>query len=56
MHNMQSDPEMDSYSLKPITEWVSPFILDHLPVSTIDSNRIVDELIRVHSHDLEMID
>lgn len=56
MHNMQGDPEVDSYTLKPLTEWVSPFILDHLPVSTIDSNRIVDELIRVHTHDLEMID
>lgn len=56
MHNMQGDPEMDTYSLKPLTEWINPFVLRHLPYSTVDSNRIVDELIRVHSHELEMID
>lgn len=53
---MQGGTDADKYSLKPLTEWVSPFVLNHLPYSTIDSNRIVDELIRVHSHELEMID
>lgn len=56
MHNMQGGADADTYSLKPLTEWVSPFVLGHLPYSTVDSNRIVDELIRVHSHELEMID
>lgn len=56
MHNMQGGADADTYSLKPLTEWVSPFVSSHLPYSTVDSNRIVDELIRVHSHELEMID
>lgn len=54
MHNMQEKEELKD--LKPITQWVSPFILKHLPHSTSDSNKIVHELIRVHSKDVEMID
>lgn len=57
MHNslvQTIDPERDS--LKPLTEWVRPFILKHLPYSTADANKIVDELICVHSRDLEMVD
>lgn len=56
MHNTREDIELELLSPRPLTEWVSPFILKHLPYSTCDSNKIVDELIRVHSRDLEMID
>lgn len=56
MHNIQDSPETEEQSLKPLTQWVSQFILKHLPYSTSDSNKIVDELIRVHSRDLELID
>lgn len=56
MHNQREDIEKQLMSVKPLTEWVSPFVLNHLPYSTCDSNKIVDELIRVHSRDLEMID
>lgn len=56
MHNPRNDIEKQLMSEKALTEWVSPFILKHLPNSTSDSNRIVHELIRVHSRDLEMID
>lgn len=56
MHNPREHVETELKSLKPLTEWVSPFIMKHLPNSTCDSNRMVDELIRVHSRDLEMID
>lgn len=56
MHNAKGDMETELNSPRPLTEWVSPFILKHLPNSTCDSNKMVDELIRVHSRDLEMID
>lgn len=56
IHNSLDDIEKQLMSPKPLTEWVSPFVLEHLPNSTCDSNKIVDELIRVHSRDLEMID
>lgn len=56
MHNPVSDIEKQLSSLVPLTQWVSPFVLKHLPNSTCDSNKSVDELIRVHSRDLEMID
>lgn len=57
MHNSQDAAVADtSRSLKPLTEWVNPFILKHLPHSTSCANKIVDELICVHTRDLEMID
>lgn len=56
MHNAKEDIELEIQNSKPLTEWCSPFILKHLPNSTNDSNKIVDELIRVHSSDLEFID
>lgn len=57
MHNAPDQfDEKNVKSLKPLTEWLRPFILKYLPYSTSDSNRVVDELIRVHSRDLEMID
>lgn len=56
MHNIQKLNEFNEKDLKPITQWVSPFILKHLPYSTSDSNKVVNELIRVHSKDVEMID
>lgn len=56
MHNLQNREETDAEFSRPLTQWVSPHILRHVPHSTCDSNKIVDELIRVHSRDLEMID
>lgn len=56
MHNIQKSNAIDLESTKPLTQWVRPFVLKHLPNSTCDSNKIVDELIRVHSKELEMID
>lgn len=56
MHNPRSDIEKDLVSVRPLTEWVSPFILKHLPNATSDMNKKVDELIRVHTRGLEMID
>lgn len=58
MHNSQEDIDADEAirALKPLTEWVNPFILKHLPHSTACANKIVDELICVHTRDLEMID
>lgn len=56
MHNSREDIETELQATKALTEWVSPFILRHLPNSTCDSNKKVDELIRVHTRDLEMID
>lgn len=56
MHNTGGDIEKELLNDRPLTEWVSPFILKHLPYSTSDCNKKVDELIRVHSRGLEMID
>lgn len=57
MHNHQSVGHPDAQSLVPITQWVRPIVMRHLPHSTSDANKIVKELIRVHnSNDLEMID
>lgn len=56
MHNIQKVNEFNEKDLKLITQWVSPFIIKHLPYSTSDNNKIVNELIRVHSKDVEMID
>lgn len=41
---------------RPLTQWFSDVIFNNLPNSTSNSNKIVKELIRVHSRDLEMID
>lgn len=56
MHNLQAVNDREKNSIVPLTQWVSPVIMRHLPYSTSDSNKIVKELIRVHSKDLEMID
>lgn len=56
MHNIPAVCDRDARSLVPITQWVRPIVMRHLPYSTNDANKIVKELIRVHSKDLEMID
>lgn len=56
MHNLQTVNEREKNSTVPLTQWVSPIVMRHLPYSTSDSNKIVKELIRVYSKDLEMID
>lgn len=56
MHNMQKDMITEYESPIPLTDWLGSFISKHLPLSTSDLNRMVDELIGVHSRDFEMID
>lgn len=56
MHNLQKWDDQDAQWTIPITQWVRPIIMKHLPNSTSDANKIAQELIRVHSRDLEMID
>lgn len=57
MHNLQTFTHHPNKKCQtPLTQWVNPLILKHLPNSTSDANKIVKELIRVHSKDLEMID
>lgn len=43
-------------SEKPLTMWFSDIIRKNLPNSTSIANKIVKELIRIHSQELEMID
>lgn len=43
-------------SEKPLTQWFSDIIRKNLPNSTSVANKIVKELIRIHSLELEMID
>lgn len=43
-------------SEKPLTMWYSDVIRKNLPNSTSNANKIVKELIRIHTTDLEMID
>lgn len=56
MHNPPEDTVTEFECLRPLTNWLGDFIPQYLPYSADDANRIVDELIRVHSRDLEMID
>lgn len=56
MHNLKTFNEIEKENLVPYTQWVKPIIMKHLPYSTCDANKIVKELIRVHSKELEMID
>lgn len=56
MHNPPKDTLTEFECLKPLTNWIGDFVSKYLPYSADDANRIVDELIRVHSRDLEMID
>lgn len=53
LHNKLSDTVL---SEKPLTMWYSDIIRKHLPYSTSIANKIVKELIRIHTTDLEMID
>lgn len=56
MHNLQTFNDHGNKSLAPFTDWVGETIMRNLPHSTSDRNKIVKELIRVHSKELEMID
>lgn len=56
MHNLQKWDDQDPQWTVPITQWLRPITLKHLPYSTSDANKIAQELIRVHARDLEMID
>lgn len=40
----------------PLTQWVSDKILNHLPNSTSNNNKIVKELVRIESPDIDMVD
>lgn len=52
LHN--NSPEF--WSDEPITKWFSNIIWKNLPNSTSIATKVVKELIRIHTHDLEMID
>lgn len=56
MHNLQKWDDQDPQWTVPITQWIQPMTLKHLPYSTSDANKVSQELIRVHVRDLEMID
>ncbi|XP_058447732.1 polyphosphoinositide phosphatase [Malaya genurostris] len=55
IHNSRFDV-IRQISSVPLTQWVRPFIMKHLPYSTSDNNRVVNELIKIHSADVEIID
>lgn len=55
MHNAYK-PLSPRHETRLITDWVRMKIRKCLPYSCSDSNRIVKELFRVHTRDLEMID
>ncbi|XP_058975883.1 polyphosphoinositide phosphatase-like [Musca domestica] len=55
MHNAYK-PLSPRHETRLITDWVRLKIRKCLPYSCSDSNRIVKELFRVHTRDLEMID
>lgn len=55
MHNLQTFNDHEK-TLTPFTDWVGETIMRNLPNSTSNRNKVVKELIRVHSKELEMID
>lgn len=55
MHNAYKQLSL-SDETRPITDWVRKKVRRCLPYSCSDANKIVKELFRVHSKDLEMID
>lgn len=56
MHNLQTFDDHEIKSFASLTDWVGNIIMKNLPHSTSCRNKIVKELIRVHSKELEMID
>lgn len=54
MHNLQQTTS--DHEPAPFTDWVGETIMRNLPYSTTDRNKVVQELVRVHSKELEMID
>lgn len=55
IHNSRVDV-IRKISPEPLTQWIRPFVMKHLPYSTSDNNRVVNELIKIHSTDAEIID
>ncbi|XP_055611933.1 polyphosphoinositide phosphatase-like [Uranotaenia lowii] len=55
IHNSRIDLVRE-ISPEPLTAWVKPFVMKHLPYSTSDKNRVVKELIKLHSQEVEIID
>uniref|UniRef100_A0A182XFD2 SAC domain-containing protein n=1 Tax=Anopheles quadriannulatus TaxID=34691 RepID=A0A182XFD2_ANOQN len=55
IHNSRFD-EIRQISSIPLTQWVSPFVMNCLPAAVSDENRVVKELIKIHSNDAEIID
>uniref|UniRef100_A0A182SGU2 Uncharacterized protein n=1 Tax=Anopheles maculatus TaxID=74869 RepID=A0A182SGU2_9DIPT len=55
IHNSRFD-EIRQISSTPLTQWVSPFVMNCLPAAVSDENRVVKELIKIHSNDAEIID
>ncbi|XP_052867007.1 polyphosphoinositide phosphatase [Anopheles cruzii] len=55
IHNSRFD-DIRKISSIPLTQWVSPFVMKCLPAAVSDENRVVKELIKIHSNDAEIID
>lgn len=55
-YNLHNPIENGTDKEKQLTMWYSDLIRKHLPQSTSNCTKIVKELIRIHSLDLEMID
>lgn len=55
-YQLHNPLESSSAEDKPLTMWFSDIIRKNLPNSTSIANKIVKELIRIHSLELEMID
>ncbi|ETN60807.1 inositol 5-phosphatase [Anopheles darlingi] len=55
IHNSRFD-DIRQISSIPLTQWVSPFVMNWLPAAVSDENRVVKELIKIHSNDAEIID
>ena len=55
-YQLHNPVENGILSVKPITLWFSEIIRRNLPNSTSIANKVVKELIRIHSVELEMID
>ncbi|XP_039432088.1 polyphosphoinositide phosphatase [Culex pipiens pallens] len=55
IHNAQLDV-IRQISSVPLTQWVRPLTFRHLPHPASDCNRVVRELIKIHTPDVEIID
>lgn len=55
-YHLHNPIDNSGFGEKPLTKWYSEIIRKNLPNSTSIANKIVKELIRIHTLDLEMVD